>query len=212
MRVVDTGIDDRDLDVLALKGRRTLPDLRRADERDADHILYVVLRRRDYLNHSGEIRETGDLAARYLNLNTVQCVVIVREHRAAPGHERRLDRGLLLGDLLVNCVVILFTDHVSGGTRAELRDRRRAHRHHHIDPLIHEQRQGLFLRDERSVIQRFEAARRRTLLRECSRGTSREGGNQNRCRNNAQTMPQAQRRSMGNNAFVTLHADPYVLL
>jgi len=61
VRVVDAGVNDRDLDVLAAKGRRALPDLGCADERHAHHVLYAVRGHGNDLNYTRKIGEAGDL-------------------------------------------------------------------------------------------------------------------------------------------------------
>ena len=170
MGVVDAGVDDRDLDVLALEFGPSLPDRRGADVRHAHGIVDGVRHDRDDADDAGQAGEAGHFAALDVDLDAVQRVGIVREDPAAAARDRAFDAGVLLQDLRLDRGVRGGGDRVVDDRGARFGDRGRAHHDDDLDVLLREQRQRLAGGGRQlRVRERLEAARS-VLLRQRRRG------------------------------------------
>src|SRR5256885_1944324 len=100
VRVVDAGIDDRDLDAFAAETRTALPHGRRADERHAHRVIRAMLDNRQDLHDAGQRGERRHLVAVDFDLDSVQGVAEALEHVATATRNFGFD-ALLLGRSLV---------------------------------------------------------------------------------------------------------------
>ena len=100
VRVVDPGIDDRDLDAFAAQTRRALPHHRRANERHAHRVVRTMLQNRQDLDDARQRGERRDLVAIDFDLDSVQGMAEALEHAAAATRDFGFD-ALMLGRNLV---------------------------------------------------------------------------------------------------------------
>ena len=141
VRVIDAGVDDRDLDVLAAQVLGTLPDGGRADVRHAHGVIDLVRHYGHDADDAWQTRKPRQLAALDVDLDAVHRVGVMREYLAPAAGNRRLDAGVLRADSRVNVGMILRADRVINGGCTGLGDRGVAHDDHDLDPFLGEQRQ-----------------------------------------------------------------------
>ena len=95
VRVVGPGVEDGELDVLAVKDGRAAPDGRRADERHAHRVDRLVDQDGLDAHHPRQRRQRGELVTRRAHLDAVDGMLKLRHHGTAHGLDRRGDRVLL---------------------------------------------------------------------------------------------------------------------
>ena len=206
VRVVNAGVDDRDLDMLAAEPGRALPDLRCADEWHADRIVAAEALHRYDLHDARERRERGEFAARDLHLDAVERIVIAGEHAATASGDGGLDAGVLLGDPRLDRRMVLRGEQVTNGPRLHVRDRLRTHGHDDLHLLVTAQRLRHPVHGNHTrAVHRREASRR--AWRGGSRGRIREecGGDGRGGRGTHQALQRSQRRNTGNHADIAMH-------
>ena len=112
VRVINARVDDADLDPLAAKVGRRVPDRRSTDVRDACHIVGHVVVHRQQSDHSGYRSELVQLRRWYLDLDPVQRRLELGEDFSTRRLNLRFDRVLVALELVFD-LVLLSTDQLS---------------------------------------------------------------------------------------------------
>jgi hypothetical protein len=114
MRVVDAGVDDGDLDVLAMQPE-VLPHARRADERNAVRIRRPHLLQLTHGDHTRKCRELRRFVARDQNLDPVVGRLVGRHDRPTQRLDLALERALRALQCVLGGVFLGFRELAAGG-------------------------------------------------------------------------------------------------